>query len=87
MFLVTVLLFALGAYGVARTSRRAMRRLGLDPMETLLWLGLAEWPSERAPRRRRPERAAADQPAPRRGRSPHRRASRSAARRRSAPAS
>ena len=46
MLLFSLALCALALYGIAKVSRAAMYRLGLDPMATLLWLGLAEWPAE-----------------------------------------
>ena len=49
---VLVVLGALGALLVARATVRVLRRLGLDPVTVMLWLGLAERPLE-LPRRRR----------------------------------
>ena len=49
--LTTVVLCALAIYAVVRASRAAMHRLGLDPMPTLLWLGLAERPTGPPPPR------------------------------------
>ena len=50
---VTVLLFALAAWVVARASMRILRRLGLDPMAVLVALGLAEEPVEQRRKERR----------------------------------
>jgi hypothetical protein len=78
---VTLCLCAVAIAASAKVVRVAMDRLGLDSMTVLLWLGLAEWPSERpAPRRTRVARAVRDRPA--RRRSPHRSLGRRAARRR-----
>jgi hypothetical protein len=44
--LVALLLFAGAMWAIARTARWIMTRLHADPMATLLWLGLAEWPIE-----------------------------------------
>lgn len=49
MLIFSAALCAVALYGIARVSRAAMYRLGLDPMATLLWLGLAEWPAETPP--------------------------------------
>ena len=46
MLVISFSLCALAAYGTARASRAAMRRLGLDAMTVLLWFGLAERPSD-----------------------------------------
>jgi hypothetical protein len=48
------LVWTLGAYVSARTAIGVTRRLGVDPMGMLLWLGLAEGPGEerRSERRR-----------------------------------
>ena len=43
---ITIVLSAIAIYAAAKVTRKAMDRLGLDPMAALLWLGLAEWPSE-----------------------------------------
>ena len=81
--LVTLSLFALAIGGIAAAARAVMRRLGVDLMTTLLFLGLAEHPAERRPPRvRSVERAVPDKP--RRRRSPHGRLGRSATRRRPA---
>jgi hypothetical protein len=45
MVLITVSLCALAVFGVAKASQAALRRLDLDVMTVLLWLGLAERPS------------------------------------------
>jgi hypothetical protein len=45
MLFITLVLCAVGIGGVAKAGQVAMRRLGLDPMELLLFLGLAERPS------------------------------------------
>jgi hypothetical protein len=42
--LVTLVLFAFGTALVAKVTQVASRRLGLDVLETLEWLGLAEEP-------------------------------------------
>lgn len=73
MALVTLCLLALAVAVVARGTQEAMRRLGLDPMGTLLWLGLAEQPLEPLPpRHRRLEAPALERRPPRHGRSPDR---------------
>ena len=51
MLIVTLLLFSLGAYAIARVAREVMDRRGLDLMSVLLWLGLAERPIEPGPPR------------------------------------
>jgi hypothetical protein len=51
MLTVTLVLFAIGSYGIARVAREAMSRRGLDLMAVLLWLGLAERPVEPGPPR------------------------------------
>jgi len=80
---ISLSLCALAVYASATLTREVMDRLGLDLMTALLWLGLAEWPSESpAPRRQRRRRAVVDRPARRRGRSPHRRVIKPAGRRR-----
>lgn len=38
-------LVLLGSFAVLVLSRAVMRRLGLDPLATLFWLGLAERPN------------------------------------------
>jgi hypothetical protein len=48
---VTLFLFALGAFGIARLAQEVMNRRGLDLMSVLLWLGLAERPIEPGPPR------------------------------------
>jgi hypothetical protein len=81
--LVTLSLCALAIGAIAAAARLVMRRLGVDLMTTLLFLGLAERPAgRRPPRTRSVERAAPDKP--RRRRSPHNRLGRSATRRRPA---
>ena len=52
--LAVVLVCVLAFYVIARASVRIIRRLGMDPMMVLLWLGLAEEPvaCPRAERRR-----------------------------------
>ena len=50
---IGLLLCAVGAFLVARGSLAVMRRLGLDPVATLMWLGLAERPIEPRAQRRR----------------------------------
>ena len=45
------LVFTLALYAVGRASLRIMRRLELDPVAVMLWLGLAE--EVITPRRRR----------------------------------
>ena len=80
--LVTLSLFALATGAIAAAARAVMRRLGVDLMATLLFLGLAELPAgRRPPRARSVERAVPDKP---RRRSPHGRLGRSATRRRPA---
>ena len=54
MLTVTLLLFALGAYGIARVAQEVMDRRGLNLMDVLLWLGLAERPIEPGPPRAHP---------------------------------
>ena len=56
---VTLFLFALGAYGIAKVAKEAMDRGGLDLMGVLLWLGLAERPIGPGPPRARPARETA----------------------------
>jgi hypothetical protein len=81
--LVTLSLFALAIGAIGAAARAVMRRLGVDLMTTLLFLGLAERPAgRRPPRARSVERAVPDKPRPRR--SPHSRLGRSATRRRPA---
>lgn len=54
MFLAALLLVSLGI-GVCLAGMRAtFRWLDLDPMQTFLWLGLAEVPLPELPPRRRP---------------------------------
>ena len=48
---ITLVLSAIAIYAAANITRKAMDRLGLDPMTALLWLGLAERPSEPRPPR------------------------------------
>ena len=76
---VTLALFAVAIVASAKVTQVVARRLGLDLMTVLLFVGLAEWPSEaRSPRGQRvPE-------GPARRRSPHRRPWRAGARRRAA---
>jgi hypothetical protein len=45
MFLITICLCALAIYAIARVTRVALDRFGLDFMTVLLWLGLAERPA------------------------------------------
>lgn len=70
VLIVTLLVVAvLTAMGVWLAGRRALRRLGIDPMAALVWLGLAEAPvdeehhepsaEERAARRAEERRARA----------------------------
>ena len=83
--LVTLSLFALAIGGITAAARAVMRRLGVDLMTTLLFLGLAERPAgQRPPRTRAVERGVPDKP--RRQRSPHRRLGRASVRRRPAVA-
>ena len=51
MFLVAVVLTAIAIYAMARVTRSVMDRFDLDLMSALVWLGLAEWPSDPAPPR------------------------------------
>lgn len=53
MLCVTLFLFGLGAYGIARVAQEVMTRRGLDLMSILLWLGLAEHPVAPGPPRAR----------------------------------
>lgn len=75
----TLALVAVAIVASAKVTHLVARRFGLDLLTVLLFLGLAEWPSEaRAPRKNRvPEGSA-------RRRSPHRRPWRGGARRRAA---
>ena len=52
--LVATLLCVLAFWTIAHASVRIVRRLGMDPMAVLEWLGLAERPTEqrRSERRR-----------------------------------
>jgi len=52
MLCVSLLLFVLGVYGIAKVAQEVMNRRGLDLMSILLWLGLAERPIAPAPPRR-----------------------------------
>ena len=63
--LAVLIVCALGAVVIALIMRRICERVGLDPMEALLWFGLAERPVE-VPRkhRRRLGELLADGPAP-----------------------
>jgi hypothetical protein len=69
MLVITLLLCALAICAVAKVARVVMRRFGLDPMDALLWLGLAERPSGNRPAR---PSAVRDGSAPSRRRSSHR---------------
>jgi hypothetical protein len=51
LFIATVLLAA-AVWVIAKVAMRAMERLGLDVMPTLMWLGLAEPTSPPPPRLR-----------------------------------
>lgn len=89
MLVITLSLSALAIYAVARVTRHVLDRFGLEPWAVLLWLGLAEWPSEEpAPRPRRTtaaaETASVTDPPARRRRSPHRRLARTGVERRPA---
>jgi hypothetical protein len=42
--ILVVALLAVMVAAIAKAAHEAMRRLGLDLMSVLLWLGLAEWP-------------------------------------------
>ena len=46
MLLITVSLCAVAVYAIAKVTREALDRLGLDFMTVLLWLGLAERPTD-----------------------------------------
>jgi hypothetical protein len=84
MLAITLSLSALAIYAVARVTLHVLDRFGLEPWAVLLWLGLAEWPSEEpAPRPRRTGASVTDQPT-RRRRSPHRRLARTGTGRRPA---
>ena len=84
MLTTTLALCALAMWGAAKAIRAVMDRLGLDVMTVLLWLGLAERPSDpQPPRARALARASVDGSTRRRVRSPHRRLARSTGRRRS----
>jgi hypothetical protein len=54
MVCITLGVCALVVGGIAKASHEIMRRLDLDLMTVLLWLGLAEWPLEPRPRRHHP---------------------------------
>ncbi len=82
--LVTLSLFALAIGAIAAGARVVMRRLGVDLMTTLLFLGLAEHPAGHRPPRTRSVERAVPPDKPRRRRSPHSRLGRSATRRRPA---
>ncbi len=47
MLLITVSLSALAVYAIAKVTRAALDRFGIDFMTVLLWLGLAERPASR----------------------------------------
>jgi len=51
MFFVSLALCTVGIVAVAVAARHVMARLGLEPMDALLWLGLAERPVDAAPPR------------------------------------
>jgi hypothetical protein len=51
MLVITVVLSATAIYAAAKVTRKVMDRFGLDPITALLWLGLAEWPSDPRPPR------------------------------------
>ena len=57
-FCLSALVYLLAFWFIARAGVRLMRRLGLDPVAVVLWLGLAEWPKDRPTVRRRPLPAA-----------------------------
>ena len=85
MLLVSVSLFALAVWAIAKATQTALRRLGLHPMTVLLWLGLAEWPAAtRVAREPENTESALDTPARSRRRSPHRRFAQRSVRRRPA---
>ena len=42
MIFIVVSLCALAVWAIVKASQTVMRRLGLDTMTVLLWLGLAE---------------------------------------------
>ena len=49
---VTLCLCAVAVAAIAKGAQVVIDRLGVDLMAALLWLGLAEWPSEtRVPRK------------------------------------
>lgn len=83
---VSVCLCALAVVASVMVVRMAAERLRLDLMTTLLWFGLAEWPSEpRPPRARRLDADAGErQLHRRRRRSAHRSRGRRSVRRRPA---
>jgi hypothetical protein len=62
LLLVATLLGAVAIWVIAKVTMWAMRRLGLDLMPTLLWLGLAELTSPPPPRLR--DLAASPPPSP-----------------------
>jgi len=69
---VTLCLCALGAYGTAKVTRKVLERFGLDLMTVLLWLGLAEYPTEtRVSTEHERLRRQRDRSPGRRRRSPH----------------
>ena len=51
--LVLLALSLAGAVVIGVATRRILHRLGLDPLLTLAWLGLAEEPIEKRKHRRR----------------------------------
>lgn len=51
-FLVILTLTCLATWVVATATERALRRLGVDVAEALVWLGIATWPVDE-PRGRR----------------------------------
>jgi hypothetical protein len=51
-FVVSLALAALGAVVVAKVAQAAMRRLGLELFNVLVWLGLAEPPQDELSLRR-----------------------------------
>lgn len=68
--LISMFACALGVWAVARVTHEVMKRLGLDLMTVLVWMGLAEWTSPAEPTR---DRVAArfDERARRGGWAPH----------------
>ena len=45
LLLLAVPMFALAIWLVAKGTQEAMKRLGLDLMSVLVWMGLADWES------------------------------------------